>query len=66
MDLEEVRKNKKLTYEELAVLLGLPPTTVFRTCKKQGCIKLNTAHIIVKKLGGLVSYEDLLDSSEVC
>lgn len=63
MILEKIRKNRGLSYEEFAKELDLPPTTVFRVCKKQGCIRLTTAHQIIKKLGGLVTYSDFLDEA---
>lgn len=66
MELEDLRKNRNLTYEELAEFLGFNVTTTFRICKKSRCITLKEAHIIVKKFGGIVSYEDLLDTLEVC
>ena len=66
MQLEELRKNKGLTYEELAVFLGFKLSTTFRICKHSRCITLREAHVIVKKSGGVVSYEDLLDTLEVC
>ena len=66
MELEELRKNRNLTYAELAEFLGLNVTTTFRICKKSRCITLKEAHTIVRKTGGVVSYDDLLDTLEVC
>lgn len=66
MELEEMRLNKGLTYEELATQLGLSVGTVFRICKKKGCIRLSHAHKIVKSFGGVISYEDLLIGQEAC
>lgn len=62
MDLEQYRKNRGLTYDELARDLGLKIGTIFRACKKTGKTSLSTAHQIVQKTGGVISYADLLNN----
>ena len=66
MELEQLRITKGWTYQELSDYMGRNLTTTFRICKKTRCVSLKEAHTIVKKFGGLVSYEDLLDTLEAC
>jgi plasmid maintenance system antidote protein VapI len=60
MNLEDYRKTRDLTYEELASFLELKTSTTFRICKGTRIITLEEAHQILMKTHGRVSYEDLL------
>lgn len=66
MELEEYRKEKKFSYEQLAEFLELRRGTVYNICNGVGCLKLATAHRILVKTHGRVSYEDLLTAQEAC
>jgi len=66
MDLERYRKNKDLTYDELAKILDVKVGTLFRACKKTGSISLETAHKIVHGTGGVISFSDLLTRKGDC
>ncbi len=61
MKLEEYRKNKDLSYEELAILLGLKRSTTYNICmERTNCVSLHNANIIVTKTAGAVDYPELL------
>ena len=61
MKLNKWRKEKSLSYEDLARLLGMTNSKTYRLCTdKNLCIKLQDAHVIVQKTSGEIGFEDLL------
>ena len=61
MRLEEYRKFKGLTYDELAKALNLNKTTVYRICKKNLNCRLSEALKILDRTSGYVRITDLLN-----
>ncbi len=60
MTLDEYRKDKDLSYENLARFLKFTTSKTFRLCTNAGGIKLVDAHAIQTKTQGSVSIQDLL------
>jgi DNA-binding XRE family transcriptional regulator len=62
MKLQEYREDRGLTYDELAVVLGLKRSTVFNACNSRGKIFLHVAKQIEDKTDGAVTIEDFLST----
>jgi len=68
MNLNDWRLKQDLSHENLARLLNLTTSKVYRICTKtdNNCIKLIDANKIVSITGGEVSYEDMLSEMGDC
>jgi plasmid maintenance system antidote protein VapI len=59
MELESWRRDKNISYENLARSLDMTTSKVYRICKKDPCIRLSDAFKIVKLTGGEVDFCDM-------
>jgi hypothetical protein len=67
MRLENWRKQKDLSYENLARALNFTTSKTYRICKGvDNCIRLHEAYKIIKLTANEVSYHDLLEDMEDC
>lgn len=67
MLLERYRVKKGLSYDALALQLGMSKNMVWRICRdRASCIKLADAQKIVQGTSGEVTFEELLDTLGDC
>ena len=60
MELEDYRKFRGLTYDELAKQLDIERSRTYRICKKVYCCRLTDAYRIIDRTDGYVRMIDLL------